>query len=197
MASIIQGKNLNLYYILNGYSYPACHATDCKISLTADTLETTTKNGLKGKTFDYQGKYTYSLSLNGITNLIDTANFSIFQDAIMQSNKLLFIFTDSESIQWSGTVLITATQLDSPVSAISTFSNDMLGDGELVKVTTGVTPPAAGSSVDIIDQFGTVLTSIPAPGSYAVLRFDAIDLRSFNPSTGVPITPQIQIIQAT
>lgn len=187
MAGIINGRNLNLYYILNGYTYPVCHATDCKISLVAETKESTTKNNIKGKTYIYQGKYSFTLSLTGITNLVDTANISVFQDAILLSNKLQFIFTDSENIQWSGTVLINQVDVDSPVSNASTFSNAMMGDGELTKVTTGIIPPPIGSSVTIVDQFTNVLAIIPAPGTYSVTKFDSIDLGDSTPTTPVII----------
>lgn len=307
MQNIINGRNLNLYYTYNGITYPACFATDCKLTLTADTQETTTKNSLKGKTFNYQGKYSYTLSLRGITSLIDipalaqinssnsevaipftdsnaqvkvnglelytlngnqarsdtrqtgeaitfigfsendstgpnpvltmrvyknnnlvyaqsvadvagaqmvydvisdsgaTYNFEVFssadgtfvtpvnipdthsatskgvnvgtfQDYILLSNKMAFIFTDSENIEWSGVVLLTQIDNDSPVDNVSTFSNTMLGDGELTKVTHSVVPPPVGSSVTIKDQLGNVIAVVPAPGEYTVLRFDTIDL---------------------
>lgn len=176
MQEIINGHDLNLYYLINGYNYPACHATDCKLSLVADIQETTTLSSLKGKTFDYTGKYSYTLSLMGALTLSDVPNISLFQDAILGSLKMFFIFTDSNQIEWSGTVLITQVDNDSPVASISTFTNTMQGDGELTKITSGVTPPPAGSSVTITDQLGNVLAVIPAPGTYGVLRFDRINL---------------------
>lgn len=304
MANIINGRNLNLYYKLNGVTYPACFATDCKLTLTADTQETTTKNSLKGKTFDYQGKYSYTLSLRGITSFIQLAgvstfeysmtentvdgnlyiykngyavverigtgsgsvtmnsgqtyhitalsgftggalnpkltlivtkndnviyaqtvpcppgtqlnyegivdinaiyvvtviarnggpdeipvnipdtgapnatsvNVGTFQDFILQSNKMDFIFTDAENIEWSGTVLLTQVDNDSPVDNVSTFTNAMLGDGELTKVTGSIVPPPVGSAVTISDQLGNILAIVPAPGVYTVTKFDSIDL---------------------
>lgn len=318
MANIINGRNLNLYYKLNGFTYPACFATDCKLTLNADTQETTTKNSLKGKTFDYQGKYSYTLSLRGITSFITLAgvstfnytlteaivdgnlyiykngfpvverigtgggtitlnsndnyvikascgfisgaldpkltlivkkndviifaqtvasppgttilyegiadinsiydvsviarnggatvspvntpddgdttatsvNVGTFQDFILQSNKMDFIFTDSENIEWSGTVLVTQIDNDSPVDNVSTFTNAMLGDGELTKVTGSIVPPPVGSSVTISDQLGNIVAIVPAPGTYTVLKFDAIDLRS------IGTTPEIIIMQS-
>lgn len=307
MQNIINGRNLNLYYKYNGITYPACFATDCKLTLTADTQETTTKNSLKGKTFNYQGKYGYTLSLRGITSLIDIPTLSLvnatntevaspftdsnaqlkiggveqytlngiqtrsdtytsgqsalfigfsennsigirptltmrvfkngvlkyaqtipnvigaqllysvtfesgstydwsvvadpdgtdvvpvnipdtvddsgfgvnvgtFQDYILLSNKMDFIFTDSENIEWSGTVLLTQVDNDSPVDNVSTFSNAMLGDGELTKVTGHIIPIPPGVAVTIRDQLGNAIAIIPAPGEYTVTRFDSIDL---------------------
>lgn len=319
MANIINGRNLNLYYKYNGVTYPACFATDCKLTLTADTQETTTKNNLKGKTFNYQGKYSYTLSLRGITSLIDIpgisqfnytehetlvtsnmmfyvngifvdqashnnetktstitsgntykgvafcenifsyldpnltltvtkngvtifaqtilafdgatleyegiaqpgavyqmttitksggsyvtpvnipdtdtafahgVNVGTFQDYILLSNKMDFIFSDSENIEWSGTVLLTQVDNDSPVDNVSTFTNAMLGDGELTKVTGSIIPPPVGSAVTIIDQLNNILASVQAPGTYSVLRFDSIDLRS------IGTTPQLIIMQS-
>lgn len=175
MADVLQGRNFNIYFTLNGYSYPAAHATDGKITFSSDVQETTTKNSLRAKTYNYLGKYTWTLELEGITNFIDVANVAVFQQAIMQSNKLSIIFTDLKNIEWAGTVLITDTDLDSPVKSVSTFSNKMQGDGELVLTDSYVSPPAPGSSVSIIDQLGEVLAIVPAPGVYNVLRFDTID----------------------
>lgn len=175
MSNVILGKNLNIYYTLNGNNYPFAHATDCMIELISDTQETTTQSSGKGKTFDYKGKYSYTLTADGITNLVDVANFSVFQQAIIQSTKLLFLFTDLSQVQYSGTVLITKNSLKSPFDAASTFNNAMLGDGELTIVITSVPTPPVGINVSIIDQFGNVLAVVPAPGTYSVLRFDTID----------------------
>lgn len=175
MSNVILGKNLNIYYTLNGNNYPLAHATDCIIELTSETQETTTQSSGKGKTFDYKGKYSYTLSADGITNLVDIANFSVFQQAIIQSTKLIFLFTDLSQVQYSGIVLITKNSLKSPFDAASTFSNAMLGDGELTIVVTSVPVPPVGINVSIIDQFGNVLAVVPAPGTYSVLRFDTID----------------------
>lgn len=185
-GTIIKGSNLNLYYLLNGVNQPAAHATNCKISLTADTQETTTRNSLKGKTFDYLGKYSYTLTLDGITNYIDVANIGVFQDAIMKSNKLNFIFTDDFNVEWSGTILMTQNDVDSQLKDISTFTNAMLGDGELTRIdiNTGPLPPL-GNTVEIIDQFGDILANVVAPGTYSVLRFDNINCG--NASTVSPL----------
>jgi hypothetical protein len=193
MGNIIRGKDLNLFYTLNGYNYPACHSTDCKLTLNSSPQETTTKNSKNGRTYEYQGKYGFTLSLKGITNLIDIASVSVFQDAIIQSNKLQFIFTDSLNIQWSGTVLINQIDLDSPVENLSTFSNDMVGDGDIVKIASGVIPPISNPIVSIIDQTGYHIADVSAPGTYSVLRFDTIDEGS---ALTVEANYQIVIIQA-
>lgn len=191
MQQIIQGKNLNLYLTLNSVAYPVGHATDCTINISANTQETTTQNSLKGKTFNYTGKYGYKLSLKGFTNLIDIANISTFQDALMQSAKLFFVFTDGANIQWSGFILMDEVDLDSPVAGSSSFTNSMTGDGELTKVTTNIPPTPTAPVVTIVDQFGNIIATVSAPGTYPVLRFDTIDEGdAFGPS------PQLIIIEA-
>lgn len=191
MQQIIQGKNLNLYLTLNSVAYPVGHATDCTINLSADTQETTTQNSLKGKTFNYTGKYSYKLSLKGFTNFIDIAHIGTFQDAILLSAKLFFVFTDGQNIQWSGFILMDEVDLDSPVAGLSSFTNSMTGDGELIKVTTNVPVTPAAPVVTIVDQFGDVIATVSAPGTYPVLRFDTIDEGdAFGPA------PQLIIIEA-
>lgn len=172
----IRGKDLNLYFVLNGTGYVVGHATDCSIKLTAEVQETTTRNSIKGKTFDYTAKYTYTLSLTEYTSFADMPNISVFQDMILQSGKLNFIFTDLNYIQWTGTVLLTESNSDSPFAAISASQLTFQGDGDLTKVTTDIPPiPLPSETVTIIDQFGAIIATVVAPGSYSVLRFDTID----------------------
>jgi hypothetical protein len=172
---LLEGKNLNLYFPIGGTVSLAAHATDIVIDLTADTQETTTRNTLKGKTNDYKGKYSYTLSMDGITNFIDDANVSDFQDCILQGLKLDFIFTDYNQIEWTGTILVTNVNVSSAYNAMSLFKSTLLGDGELIKIVNNVPPPPIGLYVDIVDQLGNQLAMIQAPGTYSVLRFDTID----------------------
>lgn len=176
VLDFIRGSDLNLYFTIAGVSWVVGHSTDCSIKVTADVQETTTKNTLKGKTYDYTNKYSYTLTLAEFTSFLDVPNLSVFQDAIMQATKLLFVFTDQFSIQWSGTVLINDSETDSPFAAISSTNITLQGDGELVKVTTNIPPiPLPTETVQIIDQFGNVIATVVAPGSYAVLRFNRIE----------------------
>lgn len=181
----IRGKDLNLYVKVNGFAEPIAHSTNCVITFNADIQETTTLNSLKGKTYDYAGKYGYTLSCDGYSNLIDIANFSTIQLAIMQSNKLSFIFTDENQVQYSGTVLANDTSLDSPFDAISSFKTNFTGDGEIVPIYYAQPVPPVGEFVQIVDQFNAVIADIPAPGTYGVLRFDDIDCG--NASTVSPL----------
>jgi hypothetical protein len=172
----IKGYDLNLFFYLNGIPCVIGRATACSIKLTADIQETTTKNSIKGKTYDYTSKYTYTLSLTEYTNFVDIANLSVFQDMILTSGKLSFVFTDQTQIEWTGTVLLTESDTDSPFKSVSSSSLSFQGDGELTKVTTDIPPlPLPGGNVTIVDQFGAVIATVVAPGSYSVLRFDTID----------------------
>jgi len=197
MSKLLTGQDFFLYYVINGYNQLAAHATDVTLSYTSETTETTTKDGLKGKTYDYRGKYGYTVSLKGITNFIDIANIGQFQLALMQSVKMPFIFRDANEVQYTGTVLITGVDLDTPNAAMSTFTNNMLGDGDIVPIFYDIPPTPPGSSVSIIDQFGALIASVLAPGTYGVLRFDTIDLHSFNPGTDTEIIPPLIIMQAS
>lgn len=172
----IKGYDLNLFFYLNGIPCVIGRATACSIKLTADIQETTTKNSIKGKTYDYTSKYTYTLSLTEYTNFVDIANLSVFQDMILTSGKLSFVFTDQAQIEWTGTVLLTESDTDSPFKSVSSSSLSFQGDGELTKVTADIPPlPLPGGNVTIVDQFGAVIATVVAPGSYSVLRFDTID----------------------
>jgi hypothetical protein len=95
---------------------------------------------------------------------------------ILTSGKLSFVFTDQAQIEWTGTVLLTESDTDSPFKSVSSSSLSFQGDGELTKVTADIPPlPLPGGNVTIVDQFGAVIATVVAPGSYSVLRFDTID----------------------
>lgn len=174
-GTILQGKDLVFYVTVNGISCLFAHAEDWKITTNATFQETTTKNTLKGMTYDYTGKYSWKLNASGITNFIDSVNIVTFQNAIQQSNKLPFIATDSNNVEWSGTVLIGQTDTDSPFNNISKSTIDMQGDGELTIIEYS-TPPLPGVSYVLIkDQLDTLLATVAAPGTYNVLRFNNID----------------------
>lgn len=172
---VIRGKDLQLYCPTGGNPAIVAHATDCTLKLSADINEVTTKDGLKGKSYSYGGKYSYTLELKGITNFIDQTNVGTFQQAILQSEKLQFIFTDSFNVQYTGQVLIPEIDFDSPVDGVSTFTNTMQGDGELLTVVNSQGNVPIGLAVDIIDQFDNIIVVVPAPGSYTVVKFDTIE----------------------
>jgi len=177
---IITGNELIFYIQLSVGYRSICHSKDTKLSTSADLLETTTKDNGKGKRYEYGGKTSTTLTVNALTNTIDDANFSEVQDIILQTRKLPFLFTDNNNIQWSGTVLLTTFDLDSPDNAVSSFNGTFVVDGDLVKAFDPDMPlPPAGSTVQILDQFGNILAIVDAPGTYSVVQFDTLDLRGW------------------
>lgn len=171
---LIAGKNLDIYFPIRGTLAVAAHATNVVLDLTADVEETTTKDSRKGKSNNYQGKYSYTLQLDGIVATDDPANVFDLQDCILNGTKLPFVFTDNNEIEWTGNILMTNVNITSQFDALSLFKGTLLGDGDLVKVNTNPLPPL-GLSVEIIDQFGDLIANVEAPGIYSVLRFDTID----------------------
>ena len=189
----IRGSDLNFYFVINGIGYSVAHATDAQIKLSRELLEKTTKDGTQGKRFSYAAKYSYTLSVSEYTNFVDVPNISVIQDMILLAGKMDFIFTDLNYIQYTGTVLLTESDSNSPFDQISASQLSFQGDGELTKVTTNIPPiPLPTETVTIVDQFGNVIATIVAPGSYAVLRFDTIDEGHAN----APL-PQLIITQAS
>ena len=177
MADIVKGNDLVLYFPFDGENVPACHTKDCKLTIYADLIETTTRDGGNNKRYEYQGKGGFSLTLSGLTNYLDTPNFSYFQDVVLNRAKINFLFTDNDGITYTGTVLIPSIDIDSPDNAISSFNTTLQGDGPLVKDSTPIPIPI--NVVDIIDQFGDLIADITAPGTYTVLRYDTIDQRGW------------------
>jgi predicted secreted protein len=175
MQPIIRGKDLDLYFLIDGVPCLAAHAQDCTLKLSADITEVTTKDGRKGKSFDYQGKYSYVMELKGLSQFYDQANLYTFQEAVLLSTKLLFAFTNAQQVLYSGTLLMPEVDMDSPVEGVSVFSTSMQGDGELlITLSSGGDIPLP-NTVDIIDQFGNIIAVVPAPGAYNVLVFNRIE----------------------
>lgn len=176
MAEYILGKDLSLFFSFNGQYYILAHSTDCELAVMGEMQETTTKNTLRGKTFSFTGKYSYTLKAKGFSTFFDVPNFVVLQQLIMTGTKIQFAFTDQFSVQYSGVLLITTSTITSQFDQISTFQNDMTGDGELGIIATDVPPiPLPTETVNIIDQFGNIIAVITAPGSYQVLVWDTID----------------------
>jgi hypothetical protein len=180
MAKIYTGNDLNLFLKISGTAYPVCHAKDTQISMASTLLETTTKGSGNARTYAYQGKYGSTMQLSGLTNTIDIANFYVIQSAIKDSTVLEFILTDGATIEYTGFVLVSDINIDTPDNAISSFSGNLQITGDLGISVTGVTPPVTVSSVLIKDQFGDTIANIPAPGTYNVVRFDTLDLRGWS-----------------
>lgn len=171
---MIRGKDFIFYILVGGVPQPFLHATDCTLKTSADLLESSTKNGINGKTFEFSGKYTYTVSINGQSTLLDPTNFYTLQTALQNSTKLLFTFTDNNQVMYGGTLLIYDTEITSPHDAISQFKGEFQGDGDYTSsAAVGPTPPI-GYSVQIKDQNGATVAIVPAPGVYNVLRFDEI-----------------------
>ena len=175
MANVIKGNDVVFYLQIEGVNRAVCQAKDTKLSTSADLIETTTKDGKRSKTFNYQGKNTSFLTVSGLTNLVDEANFSTFTAALLAAQKIPFLFTDNDSFQYTGVALIPQIDFDSPDNAISSFNTTLQIDGELVPVYSTDVPIPIGNSVQIIDQFGNVLATVVAPGVYQVLVYDTID----------------------
>lgn len=194
---VIKGENLIFYIEIDNQNVPLCHAKTCTLNTVAGVLPTTTFLSGAGETNDYSRKYSYTIKGDGITAAGDIASNFTLQTAQTTFTKINWTFTDNQNVQWFGTCLITSTTFDGAFDAVSTFQHELLGDGEYTFAEANVSPlPPIGSSVIIRDQFGSVIATVPAPGSYTVTRFDTIDLHSFDPATDTPIIPAITITKS-
>lgn len=193
---IIKGRDLIFYIEIAGQNIPLCHARTCTINTTATTLPSTTLNSGRGETNEYAGKYAYTIKGEGLNDAFDVANNFTLQSLQTSFTKVNWTFTDNSDVQWYGTALITSTTFDGAFDAVSSFQNELLGDGEYTFQTGHIVPvPPVGSSVLIQDQFGNAIATVAAPGTYTVTKFDTIDLHFWNTSTNLPITPQITITE--
>lgn len=176
----IKGKDLFFSININGVYYPICHSKTCTINTTASILPTTTFGSGNAETNDYSNKYAYTIKGDGVTYIGDVASNFVLQTLQTTFQKVLWTFTDNENVQWHGTALISSTTFDSSFDAISTFQNELIGDGEYNFIISNTPIPPINPSVNILDQFGTLIANVPAPGSYIVTRFNAIDCGAAN-----------------
>ncbi len=172
----IKGKDLIFYVDLGGHPVALYHAKNCILNTTAAILPTTTYQSGNAETNDYSGKYAYTIKADGLVYIGDNINGFTFQNAQTTFTKINWTFTDNSNIQWYGVCLVSTTEFDSSFDSISMFSTELQGDGEYSTINGNVPPiPPIGASVNIVDQFGTLIASVEAPGSYQVLRLNAID----------------------
>jgi hypothetical protein len=136
----IKGSNLNLFIQIDNQYEKVCFSQNCVLEFTADLIETTTKDGSRAKRYEYGG-YGWVLRLSGISDLSGSVTFLTLQQALVNGGKLLFVFGDAvnESVYYSGTVLVSSASLDTAYNALSTFSNDLVGDGEFTTIQDGQT----------------------------------------------------------
>lgn len=176
MTGYIKGKDLIFYLFINGQNVSIAHAKTCTITTTASVLPTTTYLSGNAETNDYTGKYAYTIKGDGVVYTGDLVDGFKFQDFQTTFTKINWTFTDNNNVQWHGVCLVTSTTYDSSFDNVSTFQNELLGDGEYTFVQNNVTPiPPIGAAVTIIDQFGNLIATVPAPGSYGIVKFNAID----------------------
>lgn len=172
----IKGKDLVLYVVVSGINVPIFHSRTCTINTTATTLPSTTLGSGFAETNEYSGKYAYTIKGDGLVYIGDNATgltLQIFQTSFTKVN---WTFTDNANVQWYGVALVTSTTFDSPFDNVSSFNMEFQGDGEYTFIDSNVPPvPVINASVRILDQFGNLITSVPAPGSYTVTKFNAID----------------------
>jgi len=180
---MIKGNDLNFMFTVGGINYPFCHATDWSIQSDATLIETTTKGSPNGRTYEYDGRHGYILSVSGLSTLLDGSNFYTVVNNLKNFDKVQWIATDDADITYSGTILITATTLNAPLDQLSTFSAELQGDGDYSVVNEAPEPPPETFYVVIRDQLGNTIATVAAPGIYNVLRFDTIDEGDSTPQT--------------
>lgn len=189
----IKGKDVYFYIEMQGVSVPLVHARTAEITTYNGVIPTTTFSSGKGETNNYSRKYSYTIKAEGLTFIGDQFNGFDLQTAQVNFNKINWTMTDNSNIQWFGIALVTQTTFDANFDALSTFSGDLLGDGEYTFIESNVPPiPPIGASVSIVDQFNNLIALVPAPGTYQVTKFDTIDLRFVDGSLN-PVTPQIVV----
>lgn len=180
----IKGKDLVFYVLMGNRNVPVAHAKTCTITTTASVLPTTTYLSGNAETNDYTGKYAYTIKGDGVIYIGDVADGFSFQKFITSFTKVNWTFTDNNNVQWSGVCLVTSSSYDSSFDSVSMFQNELLGDGEYTFIENNVPPvPPLVSYVNIVDQFNTLVTSVQAPGTYGIIKFNAIDCGGANQPT--------------
>ncbi len=140
---MIKGSDLVLY-LNNGTSLvPVCYAQNCQLNISADVLETTTFGSNNFKSYEYS-TVGATLQHSGFTSFKNQTNTLQLIEAILNRQKIEFNFSE-KGIIFSGTVLITSTDLDSQYDAASTFKANLLVDGKLTltKLSTTTVLPLA------------------------------------------------------
>lgn len=153
---IYKGKDIMLYANLNGVKKPFCHARNTTLSVDVDLIESTTRNNIRGKTYEY-GHYSYTLSLDGLSTLDDDANFLVLLQAAVLGRKIGYYFeaVNNKNLQFFGNLLVPHIEIDSPHDAISSFKGTLQGDGDFSIMLDGV-PVNGFNSVPVLANYNSV-----------------------------------------
>jgi len=134
--AIVQGNNVSLYiWDTSAYKLYAC-ATDCSITISTDTIETSvTGSGLW--TSIMPQKHSWSGSANGVTNLDVAGNLTLGDLRTKQMDmariiiRFEYIDDDGTTYTETGNAYITRSTSTGEVNNASTFSIEFEGTGEL------------------------------------------------------------------
>jgi predicted secreted protein len=164
MPNVIKGKDLNLGVVVNGMRTPVCYAKTTTLNITRDTKEITGR-GLGGYRDYIAGKASYSLETSGNFNAVP-GNGMYFLQALLNGEPIIWWFSDGINIEWSGTLLVTSGSYDSPMDALASFNNSMIGKGKpnfKILSTANQDPDQSGSDgkptltgTDLESYFNTI-----------------------------------------
>lgn len=171
---MIKGKDLFLYIKVAGVPTAVAYAQNCEQTITADAIECTTFGSNSFKDYVY-GDRGYTLTHTGLTTIQKNYSSLALQQAIINGTKIDFVFgglDPANGVFYSGTCMITQTDLDSSYDGISTFKATLLGCGALAinQSTTTTTIYAKGFNGSVIPSCavgGTPSTLFPC-GVYNV-----------------------------
>lgn len=163
----IKGKNFKFYIEVNSTLTLVCYATDCIINQELSTLEIS--NPLS-EFSDFLGdKFRYSLSVPGLINYINPANFVELENIYKSRGKFEWEAKDQDNggVVHSGIALMTNLQLTSANRDVCRFSMEAVGCGpketELLPIIT---------TVYLADEQGIRLPGCPNPYPVTVFWYD-------------------------
>jgi len=199
MANVIKGKDFNLAVVVNGQRKNVCYAKDCTLNISRDTKEVTGR-GLGGFRDYLAGKAGYTIDVSGNLNAVP-GNAMILHTALISGLPIIWWFSDEVNMEWSGTLLVTSGSYDSPMDALSSFNNSMIGKGKpnfkLLK-TANLEPDQSGSEgkltltgTDLESYFDTIIFTYDGTNNVQDLTFRPRQVQGGSTLNNKSISPAI------
>lgn len=147
---MVKGKDLTLYVEISGVLTPVKFAKDCQLTLTADSIETTTQGSFNWKSYDYT-RNSATLQHSGLTSFKADQHTIVFLKAIVNRTKLFFSFSDfnNQGVVFSGSCIVSQADMTSPFDNVSEFTASLVVDGPLLITETPII-----TTLHLADEYG-------------------------------------------
>ncbi len=116
---------------IDGTFVPVAAQRGASLSMSADTLDKTSKDG-GGWTESLQGNKSWSISTDGLL-IFDDAGYIALEEAFLNSENVMVQLASKGGTVYEGDAIITTLDFDAPYDDLATYSAEFTGANRLEK----------------------------------------------------------------